>query len=250
MRSQLFGFFLPTKSIYETNLTCSLEQAEELIMQLIAQVAGFSPLAAPNGMPLSAKVHTQTIETTFNHWDEEIVHLVGGVLCQWTAADELLRMAALQEALSWRWAPFHRKAVIAQFYLSVTIEQQVNLLILIGWNGEADEAEIHQSQEFVHLLAGRFQRVGIPCNWFPTHSLIAAPKAPPTSLRQYGLRLDTAGKLLTLRQNREKERQKGHITSTRMAACDHVGLALGTFKKYDQLLYDRWYDVQYRGNIT
>jgi hypothetical protein len=70
------------------------------------------------------------------------------------------------------------------------------------------------------------------------------PKSQP-----YGQRLDTAVKLTKLYENREKERARGKIETTRQTACELVGIALSTFKKYNAILYDRWYDKEYEATI-
>jgi len=245
MRSQLFGFTLPIHNVYEANLTCSLNQAYEITYQLIQQFGGIGSADIQVGhVTIGREIYTRKVETWFNQWDLETECIIRSVLREYGLRDELLRMERLQEALSWRWFKFRETAVIAQIDLSCTIEKDVHLMILIGWNEGANSEHIRFSSEFVQLYFERYHQLRIPCQWQTVY--------PPTSTRpqprHYGMRLDTAAKLLKLYEFRELERKTGQIISTRMAGCDHAGISLSTFKKYDKMLYDRWYDVEYKGS--
>ena len=81
------------------------------------------------------------VETWFNELDLETERIVMAVIREFALKDEMLRMDRLKEALSWRWLKFRETAVIAQIDLSRTIEQNVHLVMLIGWSEKATEAE-------------------------------------------------------------------------------------------------------------
>ena len=245
MRSQLFGFIVPVRHVHEGILKCPLNQAYEVTWRLVQQLGGIgSQDSKLNHVTGGAEIYTRKVETWFNQWDIETERIVRGVLREFWMVDELLRMELLQENLSWHWLKFREAAVITQIDLSLTIENEVHLMMLVGWNEGADVEDINLSEQFVQLYFARFQQLGIP--YQPLLSNPPASTKPQS--RPYGPRLDTAVKLKNLYEYRERERKTGRIISTRLAACESVGIALGTVKKYDKMLYDRWYDVDYKGS--
>lgn len=245
MRSQLFGFTLPICAVYEANIECSLQQATELASLSISRLGAYS--VGPGSVSVLGEIYTRKWEVWFNEVDAEMNQIIYEVLRKYALEHEMHRMKCLQNVLSWRWYKFRETAVIAHLELAQTIKDQVHLVTLVGWNKGAAEKEVRIALEFFETLSLHFQRLGIPWHWLQSTASVETA-ADATAPHHYGPRLDTIAKLQKVRQLREEERQRGRITSTRMIVCETVGIATSTFKKYDKMLYDRWYDVDYKGD--
>jgi hypothetical protein len=189
--------------------------------------------------------YTVGIEAWFNQTHPQVELAASQVMFEYGLADEMRRMLILKEALSWRWHKFQEEAAITQMYLSLTMDETVHLLMLIGWNAGAGYEEVTLAQNFMKCFFGRIEALGINFNLLNQQN----PEPEKPKYRPYGQRLDTVVKLTKLYENREKERARGKIKTTRQAACEFVGIALSTFKKYNAILYERWYDKEYEATI-
>jgi hypothetical protein len=242
MRSQHFGFIVQTQILSEAEMFCSLPQAYELTKQLLKQMDGisFEPVN-----PFIHKVsYTACVEAWLKETNPEVELVLRQALVEYGHANEMKRMLVLKEALSWRWPKFRDEATIAQIYLSLTMDKTVHVLMLIGWNEQASEKDIDFSHTFAELFYANVSVHGIKVKL----RMFDSPEPETPKSRPYGQRLDTAVKLTKLYENREKERSRGKIEITRQQACDLVGIALTTVKKYDPILYDRWYDAEYEAS--
>lgn len=242
MRSQLFGFLVPTQIFSEAELFCSLPQANDLTKQLLKKADGicFKPVN-----PYIPKVsYTVSFEAWLNETRPEVELALSQALVEYSHANEMKRMLVLKEALSWRWLKFQDEATIAQIYLSLSMDKTVHVLMLVGWNEQASDEDVAHAHTMVDLFYANLRVHGIKVKLRTFDS----PEPEKPKSRPYGQRLDTAVKLTKLYENREKERSRGKIEITRQQACDLVGIALTTVKKYDPILYDRWYDAEYEAS--
>jgi hypothetical protein len=115
MRSQLFGFTIPIRYVYEADLKCSLNQAYEVTCQLTQQLGGIGSQGTNmESVPVLGGFYTRKVEAWFSEWDLETEQIANRVIREFGSHDELLRMERLQEALSWRWLKFRETAVIGQ----------------------------------------------------------------------------------------------------------------------------------------
>jgi hypothetical protein len=243
MRSQLFGFCVDTYLIYEADLNCPLKQAHEVTVQFTKQAGLLTGSAGGlSQVTVISQPYTLGVEiwlTPMNSVEEQIAI---DILRDYGRKDEMVRMKLLKNALDWRWLKFRDTAVVAQIFMAATLEGFVHLCVHLGWNkGAALDIKV-LAQHFVEGYFGRIKQLNLVRRWrnaYPPSPEVIKPKS-------YGIRPDTYEKLQKLREIREKERQKGNIVSTRLAACDAVGIALGTVKKYDKMLHDRWYDASYQ----
>ena len=241
MRSQFFGFIIQTHFLYEAELACSLQHAHDVSIQMIRQLEGIPSRLAETAI-FSGQQYAMELEFWLNDFAPDVEQAAARVLHQYGMADEMLRMHMLQQALDWRWLRFQETAVVVQLSLSQTIHQTVHLMMTVGWNEGAEDDAISFSNKFVQLYFAYFNRLGIPCEW-----CLAFPKEAREP-RAYGARTDTLAKLQELRQERAGSFTKGKVALTRKEGCDLVGITLKTFKKYDMLLYERWYDASYIPN--
>lgn len=240
MRSQLFGFHIQTKFLYETILGCPLKQAHEITVQQIRKFDGLSQPLIRHHTTVVCDSYTLGLEVPLNPWNEETESIVYKLLEQHAYSDEMQQMHLLRDALSWMWPQFRMSVVAAQFLLAATIEDETHLSLLIGWNKGAAETDISFSRQFVQLYYAHLQQLQIPVT-----SLIKPTQTEQVPLRRYGPRLDTLEKLQKVRQIRANAKRGTDITINRMTACDKANITLATMKKYEPVLYDRWYDVTY-----
>jgi hypothetical protein len=243
MRSQLFGFSVEAHLIYEADLNCSLTHAHQVTLQFTQQLGMIngSSGALPQVSVLTPQPYSLGVETWLTPMDTEIEEITSDIVRQYGCADEMKRMKLLKQALDWRWLKFRETAIIAQLFLSTTLEGTVHLSIQLGWNEGASSESRTLSTNFVQGYIARLKQLSLLYKWrtaYPPLPEVMEPKS-------YGIRPDTYEKLRKLREIREEERLKGTIVTTRLAACDAVGIAISTVKKYDKMLYDRWYETSY-----
>ena len=243
MRSQLFGFCVDTYLIYEADLNCPLNQAHEVTVQFTKEVglltgsAGVLPQVTVFSRP-----YTLGVETWLTPMNSEEEQIASDILRDHVWKDEMARMKLLKNALDWRWLKFRETAIVAQLFMAATLEGFVHLSVHLGWNKGAASDSMVLAQHFVQGYFARIKQLNLMHRW-----RIAYPPAPEAMKpKSYGIRPDTYERLQKLRDIREKERRKGNIVTTRLAACDAVGIALSTVKKYDKMLHDRWYDASYQ----
>ncbi len=244
MRSHYFGFIVHTHFLYEAELSCSLQHAYDVSVQMIRQLEGITSRLAETTV-FSGQQYAVGLENWLNDFSPDVEQVAARVLHQYRTADEMLRMRKLQEALDWRWLKFQETAVVVQLSLAQTIQQTVHLMMTVGWNEGAAEDDVSFSSEFVQLYFAYFHRLGIPCEWrlaFPQQTEVTRQPHP------YGIRLDTMEKLEALRKMRADACKRGEVKLTRTDGCDLAGITLKTVKKYDKLLYERWYDASYLTN--
>jgi hypothetical protein len=243
MRSQLFGFSVEAHLIYEADLNCSLTHAHQVTLQFTQQLGMIngSSGALPQVSVLTPQPYSLGVETWLTPMDTEIEEITSDIVRQYGCADEMKRMKLLKQALDWRWLKFRETAIIAQLFLSTTLEGTVHLSIQLGWNEGASSESRTLSTNFVQGYIARLKQLSLLHKWRTAYP----PPPEVMEPRSYGIREDTFQRLQTLRENREKEREDGSVTTTRMEACVTAGIAISTVKKYDKMLYDRWYDASY-----
>jgi hypothetical protein len=242
MRSQLFGFTVNAHFIYEADLNCPLIQAHQITVRFTQQL-GFlnSSLDLLRQVTIIGQPYTLGVETWLLETSHEIDKIASDILREHALSDEMERMKLLKKALDWRWLKFRETAVIAQIYLSTTLEGTVHVSVQLGWNEGAPQDSRQMSVYFVHGYFAQFKQLNLLHKWRTAYP----PPVEKTKPKSYGIREDTFQRLQTLRENREKERKGGSVTTTRMEACVTAGIAISTVKKYDKMLYDRWYDASY-----
>jgi hypothetical protein len=242
MRSQLFGFSVDAHLIYEADVNCPLIQTQQITVQFTQQL-GFvhRPVESLRQITILGQPYTLAVETWLTEMEPEIEEITSDILRDHAFTDEMERMKLLRKALDWRWLKFRETAVIAQIYMSTTLEGTVHVSVQIGWNEGAPQDSRNMSMNFAQSYFIQFKRLNLLHQW-----RTAYPPPPETmKSRSYGIREDTFQRLQKLRENREKEREGGSVTTTRMEACVTAGIAISTVKKYDKMLYDRWYDASY-----
>lgn len=240
MRSQLFGFPIQTHLIYEAILECSLQQAHEITCQHIRKFEGLLQQLTHNHSATLGEPHALGIEVPLNSWDDATTTVVGQILEHHAYSDEMQRMQLLRQALAWMWPKFQTTAVAAQFLLAATLDSHTHISLQVGWNEGAAEEDVAFAREFVQLYFRYLKQLEVP--W---RSLILPTEPNQVPPKQYGPRLDTLQKLEVLRTVRERYKRGSTVTINRMAACDEANITLATVKKYEPILYDRWYDVTY-----
>jgi hypothetical protein len=247
MRSQLFGFAVDMHMLYEADLNCPLMQAHQVTVQFIRQsglLIGMSG-ALPQVTSL-LPCYAMGIETWLTPMSPEVEQITSDIVRKYGLSDEMERMKLLKEALDWRWLKFRETAVVAQIYLATTIDERVHLSIQVGWNNGAPLDSKATSLYFVKGYFVHLKQLHFMDKWRTVYPLEIEPTKAAAKPRAYGIRPDTYERLRKLHEIREKERRKGNIVTTRLAACDAVGIAMSTVKKYDKMLHDRWYDAAYQ----
>jgi hypothetical protein len=246
LRSELFGFHVQTYHLYEAILTCPLRQAYELVLQHVRRLDGLAARLEGQQVTLySRQRYTIGLEFMLNAWDDGVEDLVWEIVRHHTHADELTRMRALQQGLSWLWPKFRETATVAQLLLATTIDGDTHLSLAVGWNAGASPEDIHMADRFIQLYFLYLGQLNIPFEWLtPQPSDVAEPPR-----RAYGPRADTLEKIQRLRALRSEHLRSGEVALTRTHACELIGITPAIVKKYQSELYDRWYDPSYREAI-
>jgi hypothetical protein len=246
LRSELFGFHVQTYHLYEAILACPLRQAYELVLQYVRKLDGLAARLEGQQVTLYAR-HTYTIGLEFmlNAWDDGVEDLVWEIVRHHAHADELTRMRALQQGLSWLWPKFRETATVAQLLLGTTIDGDTHLSLATGWNGGASPEDIHTADRFIQLYFLYLEQLNVPLAWLtPQPGHVAAPAA-----RAYGPRADTLEKIQKLRALRSEYLRGGEVAITRTHACELIGITPAIVKRYRPELYARWYDPGYHEGI-
>jgi hypothetical protein len=249
MRSQLFGFVVRSHVIFELLLDCSLEQAVAVMKQLIIECGAIVPTEPLTGSKLIHFLNdplTIGIEVILNEWEEEIALLVREVLAKHALNHEFLRMKELERALAWLWPNLRETMVLGQFIYSITIDNKVLLTVTFGWNSAASPRDIKLTDTYIPLYIRKLEKLGYQYS-VRTYLFgeIEAPARPPENRP----RLETLRKLQELVAHRAKHIEPNFVSIDKMQACADVNLALQTVKKYAPILYDRWYDPSYEGDV-
>jgi hypothetical protein len=243
VRSQLFGFHIQTHFIYEVLLSCPLAQAHNQIVQHTRKFSAAieQPIENQLRTVLTGSPTSLGVDIPLNDWSEETINIFRQVIRDYALADEWSRMQALQKALSWLWPKFRETAVAAQFLLAATIDEQTHLMLMVGWNEGAAEADKAFADRFIQEYFDYLKQLAVPIAWCAASSAEAASPAKPP----YGTRDDTLEKIQALRQARDKHRREHKAVPTRTEACQRAGIAPVTVKKRAPELYERWYDLNY-----
>lgn len=249
MRSQLFGFVVQSKLFYELLLDCPLKQAVAMMNQHLAE---HDAILNPRQTTQSKLIHylddplTIGLEAYMNEWDEEIVQSVQGVLARHSLSHERLRMEELKQTLSWIWLKFRETTVLGQFVFATTIDDKTLMTVNLGWNPGALLLDVAVTNKFIPIYIRKLEKLGIQHDIisFPLYPEEVAPKprkGRPTA--------KTLKKLQDLVAYRAEHIMSNFVGIDKMQACADKKLALKTVKKYAPTLYERWYDVNYAGDV-
>jgi hypothetical protein len=248
MRSQLFGFVVPTHMTYELLLNCPLNQAA---MSMIEFLREMDAVIGTNPEPSSQLIHylsdplTLGFEAFLNEWDEEIVKTVRAVLADHALAPEFLRMKRLEDALSWLWPKLRETTVLAHFVFATTIDNLVLLTVSLGWNEGAKVEDLANVESFMPLYVRKIEQLGYSCKLLSPLAQVEQPKPE----KKYGPRIDTLLSLKNLVEHRRKHLTRTEVGITLKQACQDNNLAMATVKKYAPVLCERWYDHRYEGDV-
>lgn len=186
------------------------------------------------------------IEAFLNEWPEEVVQTVHAILNQHKQENEWLRMAELKKALAWLWPNLRATTVLGHFVLATTIENQTLLTVTLGWNAGAHHQDVANVDTFMPLYTRKLEKMGFryDCLSFPLPSdeKTARPRKPHP-------RMETLKKLQDLVAYRARHIEPNFVGIDKMQACADMHLALKTVKKYAPILYERWYDPGYAGEV-
>lgn len=241
MRSQVFGFAVNTKYVFELILPCSLFKARDTLVQHMRRLGAgwqvekqlFTFMGDPDYMGM---------DVIFNQWGEEVEEIIRSIVQQHSIGFEPKRIEALREGLAWRYTNIRRTMTSAQFFLAHTVEGQTHMTVFIGWNDDASESDRSLIDMFMEIYLHYLKDLGLTTE----DPRVGVTKQPVNNPRvRYGPRLDTLDKLEKLRQLRdEHKRQHGQIP-VRNHLCQLVGITPTIVKKHRSELYDRWYDMDY-----
>lgn len=239
MRSQLFGFYIPTHSVYEFLSPGPMPHVCDLLLQHMRAYDGAASYLGKQYMKLISPPHTQGFDIFMNEWDEETVRTVQKILRDYAWVDELTRMQTLESALSWRWPKFRETAVAVQFLVTATIDNKTNIFLLTGWNGQADAVDITRAEQFTKSFFHTLNQAGL----LPVEIVMGSRETKP--VRSYGMRADTVEKIANLRKTRRDSIKKGRVNLKWTRGCQTEGITPSIVKKYDSELHARWYDPTY-----
>lgn len=248
MRSQIFGFFVSTRQIFEGIFPHPYHQVRNLLLHHLNLVGGFHTIDQRNVTFGSSGIDSCTSmqESVLNDWGDEISRVIGLTHQACGHIDSIQRLEKMREALSFNWLKLHQSAAIAHIALGATADNETHMIMTVGWNDEADTDTVELATYlFSTLLYGlRETKITFDCR----HSWVEGGKVTePVSKRpKYGIRLDTVEKISELKKLREQDKKdNGEVTLTKTEACQLVGLTLVTLKKYDRMLFDRWHEMNY-----
>jgi hypothetical protein len=185
-------------------------------------------------------------ESIFNDWGDEVSRVIGLTHQACGRIDSIQRLEIMREALSYNWPKLHQSAAIAQFALGATTDDETHMIMTVGWNDEADAVTVEQTSTLFDVLLYGLRQTKVTFNC--RHRWVEGEKSTETAAqrRKYGIRLDTVEKLNALKILRDKDKKEnGQVTLTRTEACEQVGLTLVTLQKYDRMLHERWYEMNF-----
>ncbi len=248
MRSQIFGFHVETRQLFEGIFPHPYHEIRGLLLHHLNMIGGFHTIDQRNvtfGSPgMDSSVSVQ--EIVLNDWGDEVTRVIGLVHQACGHVDSIQRLEKMREALSFNWLKLHQSAAIAQIALGAMAGNETHLIMTVGWNDEADNDTIDLTGNLFRILLLGLRETKITYNsrriWVEAEmEPIVAAKRP-----KYGIRQDTIAKFNELKSLRDKDKkQNGKVTLTRTEACEQVGLTVVTLQKHDRMLHERWYDMKY-----
>ncbi len=239
MRSQLFGFYIPSHHVYELLIPGALQHVCDLVIQHIRTFDGLAYQLENQYALVITPPYTQGFDIFLNEWDEETVMTVQRIMRDYARVDEFTRMQTLQDTLSWRWPKFRETAVAVQFLISATVNNETYMLLLAGWNDRAATTDIALADVFIHSLLRSLKQVGL----LPAELLMCNTESE--SVKPYGARDDTIQKIQELRTSRRESIKGGQVTLKWTRGCQLAGITPSIVKKYDPDLHARWYDATF-----
>lgn len=248
MRSQIFGFHVQTRQLFEGIFPHPYLQVRQLLRHHLNLVGDFHTIDHRNvtfGLPGMAAC-TNLQESILNELGEDISRVISLTHQACGHVDSIQRLEKMREALSYNWLKLHQSAAIAQFALGATADNETHMIMTVGWNNEADMETIELTNRLFNTLIYGLRQTKITFNC--CHHWVEGEKGTePLSKRpKYGIRLDTVEKISELKKLREQDKKdNGEVTLTKTEACQLVGLTLVTLKKYDRMLFDRWHEMKY-----
>jgi len=251
MRSQVFGFYIPTKTFYELLIPAPMPHVCSILVQHTRACNGLPHRLERQYTVISTPPYTQGLDIFMNEWDEETVMIVHGVVRKYGLGDEGMRMQTLQRELSWRWPRFRETAVAVQFLMSSTVDNETNMSIATGWNSAADIVDTTLAERFIQTSLGMLEKNGLLPATILTGGNAFNPAKPvkPTEpiepAKPYGIRRDTVGKIANLRKTRRQSIKRGQVMLQWTRGCQMEGITPSIVKKYDPELHTRWYDSAY-----
>ncbi len=121
------------------------------------------------------------------------------------------------------------------------------MTVSLGWNAGASLPDIALTEKFIPLYLRKLENLGVQYDVisFPLHpeELAAKPRKGKPSAR-------TLEKLQELVAYRAEHIQTNFVGIDKLQACADKNLAPKTVKKYAPILYERWYDVTYEGDVN
>jgi hypothetical protein len=185
-------------------------------------------------------------ESIMNDWGDEVSRIIGLTHQACGHIDSIQRLEKMREALSYNWLKLHQTAAIAQIALGATADNETHMIMTVGWNDEADAETIEETSSLFDVLLYGLNETKITFNF--RHRWVEGEKATGSASKRpkYGIRLDTVEKLNQLKKLRDEDkRANGEVKLTKTEACELVGLTVVTLRKYDRMLYERWYEMNF-----
>ncbi len=135
--------------------------------------------------------------------------------------------------------------MLGQFVFATTIEEKTLLTVNLGWNPGALLLDVAVTDKVIPIYIQKLEKLGIQ------HDIISFPLYPEETApkSRKGPTAKTLKKLQELVAYRAEHIMPNFVGIDKMQACADKNIALKTVKKYAPTLYERWYDVNYAGDV-
>lgn len=248
MRSQTFGFCIETRQIFEGIFPHPFHEVRNLLRHHIHIFGDFSIIQQRNityGIPdLDSGFSSE--EILLSTWDEEIHRTISLVHQACGNIDSIQRLEKMRQAFFYNWLKLQQSATIVHIALGALAGQETHMILTIGWGDDAPQYDVNSADNFFPLLIHRLGETKITYNSIRSWTGFKWETDSVSKRRKYGIRLDTVEKLNQLKKLRDEDKNtNGEVKLTKTEACEQVGLTVVTLRKYDRMLYERWYEMNF-----